>query len=129
MNLLLDTHTFVWWRDNPDKLSAKVYDAISSSDNEIFISTVVVWEIQIKLAINKIKLKLSLERTIEAEQNANGFRILPVKLDHALHIDRLPLIHKDPFDRMLIAQAMVEDMTIISSDKVLADYDVKLLKF
>lgn len=129
MNLLLDTHTFVWWRDNPDKLSAEAFEAISSPDNEIFISTVVVWEIQIKLAINKIKLKWSLESTIEVEQNANGFRILPVKLEHALHIGKLPLIHKDPFDRMLIAQAMVEDMTLISADKVFADYDVKLLMF
>ena len=129
MNLLLDTHTFVWWRDDPDRLSSEVFEAISSSDNEIFISTVVVWEIQIKLAKNKIRLKWPLESTIEVEQNANGFRILPVKLDHALHIDKLPLIHKDPFDRMLIAQAVVEGMTLVSADKVFADYDVNLLIF
>ena len=128
MRLLLDTHTFVWWRDKPDKLSIKAYDAISSPEKEIFLSTVVAWEIQIKLAIKKIELKWPLEKSIDVERSANGFRILPIALDHALYIEKLPLSdHKDPFDRMLISQAMVEDMTIVTADRKFQEYDVKLL--
>ncbi len=127
MNLLLDTHTFVWWRDDPDKLSSDAFDAISTPENDVFISSVIVWEIQIKLALNKIKLKWPLGESIDVERKANGFRILPISLEHALFIDKLPLIHKDPFDRMLIAQSIVEDLTFVSRDSHFSDYPVKLL--
>lgn len=127
MRLLLDTHAFVWWRDDPEKLSTDAYNAISTPDNDVFISIVVVWEIQIKLALGKIELKWPLEKSIDVERQANGFRILPVSLEHALYIDKLPLVHKDPFDRMLISQAIVENMTFVSNDRHFSDYGVKLL--
>lgn len=127
MNLLLDTHTFVWWRDDPGKLSTDAFEALSTLENDVFISTVVVWEIQIKLALGKIKLKWPLKDSIDVERKANGFRVLPVSLEHSLYIDKLPMVHKDPFDRMLIAQAMVEDMTIVSRDAHFSDYGAKLL--
>lgn len=98
MNLLLDTHTFVWWRDNPEKLSVDAFAAISSTENEVFLSTVVIWEIQIKLAIKKIELKSPLREAIDTERKANGFQILSVALEHALFVEKLPLLlHKDPF--------------------------------
>jgi PIN domain nuclease of toxin-antitoxin system len=127
MNLLLDTHTFVWWRDDPAKLSIDAFEALSTLENDVFISTVVVWEIQIKLALDKIKLKWPLKDSIEVERKANGFRVLPVSLEHSLYIDKLPMVHKDPFDRMLIAQAMVEGLTIVSRDARFSDYEAKLL--
>ena len=127
MNLLLDTHAFVWWRDDPEKLSSGAFDAISAPENGVFISTATVWEIQIKLALGKIKLKWPLKDSIAVERKANRFRILPVSLEHALYIDKLAMIHKDLFDRMLIAQAMVEGLTIISRDAHFSNYGVKLL--
>lgn len=128
MKLLLDTHVLIWWRDSPEKLSVDAFTAISSTDNEVFLSTVVIWEVQIKLAIKKIELKTPLGDAIDAERKANGFQILPVTLDHAFYIEKLPLLaHKDPFDRMLISQAMVEDMTIVTADRKFGEYDVKLL--
>ena len=81
---MLDTDAFVWWRDDPEKLSTDAYNAISMPDNDVFISIVVVWEIQIKLALGKIELKWPLEQSIDVERKANGFRILPVSLEHAL---------------------------------------------
>ncbi len=127
MNLLLDTHTFVWWRDDPDKLSKAAYGAILAAENEVFLSVVVAWELQIKIALNKFELKSSLAKSIEAEQRANGFRILPVKLEHALNLENLPSHHKDPFDRLLISQAIVEDFTLVSSDRRFGAYGVNLL--
>ncbi|CAN5501553.1 MAG: type II toxin-antitoxin system VapC family toxin [Acidobacteriota bacterium] len=128
MKLLLDTHTFVWWRDDPDKLSRTAYDAVSASENEVFLSVVVAWELHIKIALNKFELKWSLEKSIDVEQAANGFRIIPVELSHVLYLENLPPHHKDPFDRLLISQAIVEDMTLVSSDKRFSDYKVKLLR-
>ncbi len=127
MKLLLDTHTFIWWRDNPENLSAKAYEAISSTENEIYMSAIVFWEIQIKRAIRKMEVKGSLDDAIRAEREANGFRVLSVDLEHALNIENLPLIHGDPFDRMLISQAMVEDMTVVTADPKFSEYDVKVL--
>lgn len=129
MNLLLDTHTFVWWRDSPEKLSKSAFDAISDLENEVYFSTVSAWEIQIKLALKKIELKWTLEKSIDVEQAANGFQILLPSLRHVYNIENLPSFtdHKDPFDRMLISQAMVEDMTIVTADNRFSDYDVKVL--
>jgi PIN domain nuclease of toxin-antitoxin system len=127
MNLLLDTHAFVWWRDDPDKLSKTAYDAISAPENAVFLSVVVAWELQIKITLKKFELKWSLAKSIEAEQLANGFQILPVKLEHVLNLENLPLHHKDPFDRLLISQAIAVDMVIMTVDKRFRDYDVKVL--
>ena len=127
MKLLLDTHTFIWWRDTPENLSARAYEAISSTESDIYLSVVAVWEIQIKRAIGKIEVKGSLHDAIRAERDANGFRILSVELAHSLNIENLPPIHGDPFDRMLIAQAMVEEMTVVTVDPKFTEYGVKVL--
>lgn len=127
MNLLLDTHTFVWWRDSPEKLSSNTIEAISSLENKVFLSVVVAWELQIKIALNKIALKQSLQDSFESEQNINGFRILPVTLPHTMHLSNLPFHHKDPFDRLLIAQAITENMTLVTSDRKFSLYDVSVL--
>ena len=127
MKLLLDTHSFVWWRDSPEKLSSSALNAISDSDNEIFLSVVVAWELQIKIALKKFRLNSPLDKAIEEERDTNNFGILPVQLRHVMKLARLPSIHKDPFDRLLIAQAMAEDHIIVTADKRISDYDVKVL--
>jgi PIN domain nuclease of toxin-antitoxin system len=128
MNLLLDTHTFIWTFREPNKLSSAAVDAISDANNTSFISVVTIWEMQIKTALGKMDLGDTL-RNIVIEQIANGFNILDFNLDHALAVESLPVNpkHKDPFDRLLISQAMVEDMTIITIDEHFADYTVKVL--
>jgi PIN domain nuclease of toxin-antitoxin system len=111
----------------PSKLSTAAFDHISDFDNEVFISVVSAWELQIKIALNKLKLIWPLEQALEVEQRTNGFRILPIMLPHVLKLDSLPQIHRDPFDRLLMAQADFEDMTIITADVRFTDYKAKVL--
>jgi len=127
MNLLLDSHSFVWWRDEPHKLSPTAFAEISNPNNNIFLSVVTVWELQIKIALNKFTVKSKLENAVKEEQQNNGFQILPVHLSHALYLENLPPHHKDPFDRLLISQAIVENMTLTSADANFAKYQVNLL--
>jgi PIN domain nuclease of toxin-antitoxin system len=127
MNLLLDSHTFIWWRDEPNKLSPTAFTEISNPNNDVFLSVVTVWELQIKIALNKFTITGGLETAVKDEQQKNGFQILPIHLSHALYLENLPLHHKDPFDRLLISQAVVENMTLVSADASFANYQVNLL--
>ena len=127
MNLLLDSHTFIWWRDEPQKLSPTAFAAISHPQNVVFLSVVTVWELQIKIALNKLAIKGGLANAVQDERQRNGVQILPVQLSHALYLENLPLHHQDPFDRLLISQAMVENMTLISLDRKFPLYPVNLL--
>ena len=127
MTLLLDSHAFVWWRDKPHKLSPTALTEISNPANKVFLSVVTVWELQIKIALNKFTIKGALDNAVNDEQQNNGFKILPVQLSHALYLQNLPPHHKDPFDRLLIAQASVENMTLVSSDTKFSAYSVNLL--
>lgn len=116
MNLLLDSHTFKWRRDKPNKLSPAVFTEISNPNNDVFLSVVAVWELQIKITLRKFTVTGGLEKAVKDEQQNNNFQILPVKLSHALYLENLPLHHKDPFDRLLISQAIIENMTLVSAD-------------
>ena len=127
MNLLLDTHTFIWWADVPEKLSANALTALEDENNRLILSVVSVWEMQIKSQLMKLKLSLPLKDLIESQQQANELEILPVRIEHVLALDSLPLHHKDPFDRLLVAQSMVEQTAIVSIDSKLSAYSVSLL--
>ena len=127
MNLLLDSHSFVWWRDEPRKLSRTAFAEISNSSNNVFLSVVTVWELQIKIVLNKFTIKGGLENAVKHEQQNNGFQILPVQLAYALYLENLPPHHKDLFDRLLISQATVEKMTLVTADAEFAKYQVNLL--
>lgn len=127
MNLLLDSHAFIWWREEPNKLSPVAFTEISNPNNDVFLSVVTVWELQIKIALNKFTIKGTLENAVKDEQQNNGFQILPVHLSHALYLENLPLHHKDPFDRLLISQAIVENMILVSADANFTNYQVNLL--
>lgn len=127
MNLLLDSHVFVWMHEEPQKLSASATQEILNSANQIFLSVASAWELQIKRALGKFGFSDTLENVILEERRTNGLRILPVELRHALYLENLPPHHKDPFDRLLISQAIVENLIIISADRNFAKYQASLL--
>lgn len=127
MKLLLDTHTFIWWDSKPDNLSSQALALCQNRANVVLLSVASVWEMQIKLRLGKLSLNLPLAEVIESQRQTNNIEVLPVTLDHVLALDGLPSHHKDPFDRLLIAQANVEDAVLISGDSVFEEYPVKLL--
>ena len=124
MKLLLDTHAFIWWDSAPDRLPSAVRDEIAAPANEVLLSVVSVWEMEIKWALGKLALATPLDRLI-AEQQANGVHLLPIRLDHVLALSRLPPHHRDPFDRMLVAQAQVERAVLVTRDEQVRSYAVE----
>ncbi len=127
MKLLLDSHAFIWSYDEQHKLSQKSRRELSNPANNLFLSVVSIWEIQIKIQNNKLKFQDTFADVIAEQQQINGLQILPMQLSHALYLENLPLHHKDPFDRLLISQAVVENMTLVSADTNFAKYQVNLL--
>jgi PIN domain nuclease of toxin-antitoxin system len=126
MKLLLDTHTFLWWDNAPDRLSAGASAALSDPANDVCLSVASAWEILIKARLGKLTLRIPLADMV-AQQQTNGLKVLPVDMRHVLAIEALPPIHKDPFDRLLVAQANVEDATFVSVDPIFAQYPVRTL--
>ena len=126
MKLLLDTHAFIWWDSDPGQLSAPALAALRDPANVVWFSVVSVWEIVIKNQLGKLTLRLPLA-DIVAQQQANGLQVLPVTLPHSLAVEGLPPVHKDPFDRLLVAQTNIEGTELISADPVFKQYPVRLL--
>lgn len=125
MNLLLDTHAFLWAIDNDPRLSQKARDAIIDGDNVVFVSAATAWEIAIKKAIGKLKVP---NGNYLEELKLHRFTPLDITTEHALTVENLPPHHKDPFDRMLIAQAQVEKLTLITSDPKMKFYMVPIIE-
>lgn len=124
MRYILDTNVFLWALNNHKRLKTSVKEIIVNPDNEIFVSVVAAWEISIKLKTNpSFKLRVSIKRAFEL----SGFEILDINLEHVLSMHKLPLYHKDPFDRILIAQAKVEDLVLITADRKIKRYKIKTL--
>ena len=128
MKLLLDTHIFIWWADQPEKLSPDALSALEDEANELLLSVASVWEMQIKIQLGKLKLSLPLKELLKNQQETNDLTVSPVALTHVLALDALPFHHKDPFDRLLIAQSIVEELTIVTADSQFSAYPVKLLQ-
>ena len=126
MKLLLDTHVFIWWDSNPAKLSKKTLALCSDPGNTLFLSVVSVWEMQIKMQLGKMKLAFPLQDIIREQQKENGLQIIPVELAHVLSLQSLPAHHKDPFDRLLIAQARAESAVLVSKDKTFLKYQMDI---
>ena len=101
--------------------------ALEDEANELLLSVASVWEMQIKIQLGKLKLSLPLKELVKNQQETNNLTVSPVSLPHVLALDALPFHHKDPFDRMLVAQAIVADMTIVSNDEILSAYGVARL--
>jgi PIN domain nuclease of toxin-antitoxin system len=126
VRLLLDTHAFIWWDSEPAKLSQHALSLCQDPTNTLVLSVVSVWEMSIKLQLGKLVLALPLADIIASQQQLNQLEVLPVNLQHVLALDGLPGHHKDPFDRLLIAQANVEDVVLISRDTVFGQYPVNV---
>ena len=128
MKLLLDTHIFIWWADHPERLSPAALSALEDETNELLLSVASVWEMQIKIQLGKLKLSLSLKELLKNQKETNDLTVSPVTLTHVLALDALPFHHNDPFDRLLIAQSIEEDLTIVTVDPQFSAYPVKLLE-
>ncbi|MDB9538499.1 type II toxin-antitoxin system VapC family toxin [Anabaenopsis tanganyikae CS-531] len=123
MSFLLDTHILLWFLENDSKLSTQVREVIINPKNIIFVSAISAWEISIKQSLGKLIAPNNLEEALRFSR----LEVLAMKLAHAIKVADLPMHHKDPFDRMLIAQALVEGLTIITVDHKFKLYDVPLL--
>jgi PIN domain nuclease of toxin-antitoxin system len=126
MKLLLDTHALIWFAENDVQLSSKAKFAIENLENESFISIASFWEIAIKQGLNKINLSRTLSE-VAFFIKQNGIQILPITIDHLLILSELPLYHRDPFDRLLVAQSQCEQMTFISKDIWISPYQISTL--
>ncbi len=125
--LLFDTHSFLWWANEPERLSERVRALCENPATVLLLSIVSVWELQIKAQLGKLTLAVPLASMVQTQQQTNGVQILPVELAHVLALDSLPLHHKDPFDRLLIAQSIVERAPLASVDTVFARYPVQVV--
>ena len=124
MRILLDTHAFLWWITADHRLSQHSIELISDGNNELLFSAASGWEIAIKAGLGRLDVPDPLDRFISEHLSLNHIGVLPVQLSHALQVVALPQLHRDPFDCLLVAQAQVERLPLLSSDKRLADYDV-----
>ncbi|MGC7846518.1 type II toxin-antitoxin system VapC family toxin [Desulforudis sp. 1088] len=127
MRVLLDTHAFLWWIADDPRLSSKARSIISNGNNTLFLSAASGWEMTIKTRLGKLELPDDFKEFIAEQLVINGIDSLPVQMRHALHIHTLPPLHQDPFDRMLIAQAQLEDLPILTADPQIAQYRVEVL--
>jgi PIN domain nuclease of toxin-antitoxin system len=125
VRLLLDTCAFLWIAAGSDELSTHARACFVDPDNEVYLSAVSAWEIAVKHALDRLPLPESPTRFVPAERERHGIDALPLDEESALHLDRLPRLHRDPFDRMLVCQALVHGLTILSPDPLLSQYPVR----
>ena len=127
MRALLDTQAFLWWITDDPQLSTRAREIISDGENELFLSVASGWEMAIKARLGKLDLPDNLESFIPEQMALNAIESLPVQMSHALHVYKLPDHHRDPFDRMLIAQSQLENLPILTVDPQIARYAVKVI--
>lgn len=125
MRLLLDTHTFLWFAAGDPSLSASARRRIEDVRNDKFLSLASVWEMAIKVSLGRLALDLPLVEAVEQGAVENGISLLPIQLPHVVAVASLPLHHRDPFDRLLIAQAQAEGLAIVGRDEAFDDYKVR----
>lgn len=129
MNLLLDTHTMLWWMREPGRLSGEARAAVAEPSNRVWFSAVSAWEIVIKAGLGRLEGPSpdAWAQILRAEVTRSRFLVLPVTMEHTLAVGSLPTPHSDPFDRLLIAQAVVENLRLVSKDTRMAAYPISLL--
>ena len=127
MRALLNTHAFIWWVTDDSQLSANARNVIADSGNILFLSVVSAWEIVIKNKLGKLTLPEPVEQYIPGRLAINRFESLPIQMSHVLQVASLPSIHRDPFDRILIAQSQVENLPIVTIDQQITQYLVQTI--
>ena len=127
MRALLDTHAFLWWVIDSPELSQSVRSVMGDSTNELYLSAASGWEIAIKTKLGRLEIAGDPEKLIPEQMVLNAISGLPVQMSHALHVFQLPDLHRDPFDRILIAQARLEEIPIITRDSAISQYDVETI--
>ena len=127
MKLLLDTHALLWFAAEKSRLSAATLRQLESDENEVFFSCASIWEISIKVSLRKLNLALNVEHEFSTLLSSNGLAELPIVYAHAARVSTYPLHHRDPFDRILVAQAEIERMTLVSKDEFLDAYGIRRL--
>jgi PIN domain nuclease of toxin-antitoxin system len=123
--LLLDTHAFLWWVDGAPELTEGARLAIADPGSTCFLSLASCWEMAVKASLGKLRLAKPVERFVVEQLAVNGFKLLNIGLNHVAGVEKLPFHHRDLFDRLLIVQAMTDKLTLVSADKIFADYGVK----
>lgn len=123
MRLLLDTHALIWWLEDSAELSAIARDAIANASNDVAVSSASAWEMAIKQAAGKLRIPDDLQAAVKS----SGFTPVPITIEHALKAGTLPALHRDPFDRMLLAQAMLDSFTVVTRDPRFDPYGVSTL--
>lgn len=127
MRLLLDTCTFLWIVSGSRELPARVSEAFRAPDHEIFLSAASAWEIALKEARGRLSLPEPAQQFVPSEREAHGIASLPIDEESALHLSRLPALHRDPFDRMLVSQAIVHGLTILTPDPLITQYPARTM--
>jgi PIN domain nuclease of toxin-antitoxin system len=125
MKVLLDTHAFLWLIAGDDRLSENARNIFLNEENRLFFSAAGLWELCIKKSLGKLSLERGWFQTIQKEMALNTIQWLPIEMAHCIEVARMPFYHRDPFDRMLIAQAIVENMQLLSRDTRLSDYAIE----
>lgn len=124
MRILIDTQAFIWFVENDSQLPSKIKGLLEEPGNSIIISIASLWEMTIKISLEKLQLSCGIEEMIN-KIYLNGFEILPILPIHLIRLSKLDYIHRDPFDRIIISQSLCEDFQMVSSDKIFDDYGVK----
>jgi PIN domain nuclease of toxin-antitoxin system len=127
LKLLLDTQCLLWWFTEPERLNSAAIEQIVAEDNELFFSVASAWEIAIKVGIGKLPLPEPVDVYVASRMRLLGAKSLDIILPHAYRVATLPLLHRDPFDRILLAQAQIEQMTLVTADEILTQYGVDIL--
>jgi PIN domain nuclease of toxin-antitoxin system len=127
MRALLDTHTFLWWVHNDPRLSAQVREIIGDNSNTLYLSAASGWEIAIKAQLGKLQFSSSLDQFIAEQLRLNSIDTLPIALRHGLHVATLPPHHRDPFDRILVAQCQLEQLPMLTADAQITKYAIQTI--
>jgi PIN domain nuclease of toxin-antitoxin system len=124
VRLLLDTHAFLWWIGDDPRLSRRAAALIADGANQVQVSAASAWEIAVKKGLGRVEIPEPIDRFLIAQLEANAFLPLPIHMRHALGLASLPDVHRDPFDRILVSQAVAEGLTLVSEDPMLRRYPV-----
>ncbi len=127
MKALLDTHTFLWWITDTPKLSSQVHEIVSDGKNELFLSAASGWEIAVKAKLGRLQIPDKPELFISEQMVINAIQGLPIQISHAVHVYNIPTHHRDPFDRLLVSQAQLEGLPILTVDPLISQYQVKVI--